>query len=215
MNNEDFRRSTRDNMNEDLLRSITEGISIVLASIYAANNVSAGNAANNVKREDKNMSGRSITLGTWNGNPIEWLVLKEEGLATLVISKDTIGKYYFDGNSSNNSWAHSWLRTFLNNDFYEKAFTAEEKKKIVNAKLTDVGNAKDNVFILSRSEVETLLTAENDDYTRRYANDCGYCCWTRTQDGSYVRNGYTNCSCRRSPRDHYQVRPAMWIKEQE
>ena len=130
MNNEDFRRSTRDNMNEDLLRSITEGISIALASIYAANNVSAGNAANNVKREDKNMSGRSITLGTWNGNPIEWLVLKEEGLATLVISKDTIGKYYFDGNSSNNSWAHSWLRTFLNNDFYEKAFTAEEKKKI-------------------------------------------------------------------------------------
>lgn len=77
MNNEDFRRSTRDNMNEDLLRSITEGISIALASIYAANNVSAGNAANNVKREDKNMSGRSITLGTWNGNPIEWLVLKE------------------------------------------------------------------------------------------------------------------------------------------
>ncbi len=215
MNNEDFRRSTRDNMNEDLLRSITEGISIALASIYAANNVSAGNAANNVKREDKNMSGRSITLGTWNGNPIEWLVLKEEGLATLVISKDTIGKYYFDGNSSNNSWAHSWLRTFLNNDFYEKAFTAEEKKKIVNAKLTDVGNAKDNVFILSRSEVETRLTAENDDYTRRYANDCGYCCWTRTQDGSYVRNGYINCWCGHSPNNHYQVRPAMWIKEQE
>ena len=215
MNNEDFRRSTRDNMNEDLLRSITEGISIALASIYAANNVSAGNAANNVKREDKNMSGRSITLGTWNGNPIEWLVLKEEGLATLVISKDTIGKYYFDGNSSNNSWAHSWLRTFLNNDFYEKAFTAEEKKKIVNAKLTDVGNAKDNVFILSRSEVETLLTAENDDYIRRYANDCGYCCWTRTQDGSYVRNGYINCWCGHSPNNHYQVRPAMWIKEQE
>lgn len=163
------------------------------------------------------MSGRSITLGTWNGNPIEWLVLKEEGLATLVISKDTIGKYYFDGNSSNSSWAHSWLRTFLNNDFYEKAFTAEEKKKIVNAKLTDVGNAKDNVFILSRSEVETLLTLENDDYRRRrYSeNRCGYCCWTRTPSGNSVRRGYFDCWCSNSPINYYQVRPAMWIKEQE
>lgn len=202
-------------MNEDLLRSITESLFKAFASIHATNNVSAGNAANNVKREDKNMSGRSITLGTWNGNPIEWLVLKEEGLATLVISKDTIGNYLFDGNSSNSSWAYSWLRTFLNNDFYENVFTAEEKKKIVNAKLTDVGNAKDNVFILSENEVKTLLSSENDEYIRRHANSCGYCCWTRTQNGSHVRNSYINCWCGHSPNNHYQVRPAMWIKEQE
>ena len=160
------------------------------------------------------MSRRSITLGTWNGKPIEWLVLKEEGLATLVISKDTIGKYYFDGNSSN-SWAHSWLRTFLNNNFYEKAFTAEEKKEVVNAKLTDVGNAKDNVFILSENEVSTLLSSENDDYTRRHLEDCNYCCWTRTPDDNCVKNGYISCWCSYEPDSDYQVRPAMWIKEQE
>lgn len=161
------------------------------------------------------MSGRSITLGTWNGNPIEWLVLKEEGFATLVISKDTIGKYHFDGDSSNSSWAHSWLRTFLNNDFYEKAFTAEEKKKIVNAKLTDVGNAKDNVFLLSENEVRTLLTDENDDYTKRHLGDCEYCCWTRTQEDNCVINGYFDCWCSYSPNNDFKIRPAMWIKEQE
>lgn len=172
------------------------------------------------------MSGRSITLGTWDGKPIEWLVLKEEGLATLVISKDTIKKCHFDGNFSNSSWVHSWLRTYLNNDFYENAFTAEEKKKIVNAKLTDVGNAKDNVFILSENEVRTLLSSENDEYTRRPAKSsghlfwerntrCNYCCWTRTPDGNYVKNGYFDCWCSHSPSNYYQVRPAMWIKEQE
>lgn len=201
--------------NEDLLRIITEGISIALASINATNNVSAGNAANNVKREDKNMSRRSITLGTWDGKPIQWLVLKEEGLATLVISKDTIGECLFDGNSSNSSWAHSSLRTFLNNDFYEKVFTAEEKKKIVNAKLTDVGNAKDNIFILSENEVRTFLSKENDDYERKFNRQCGYCCWTRTPSGNNVRRGYFDCWCSRSPNNYYQVRPAMWIKEQE
>lgn len=163
------------------------------------------------------MSKRIIEFGTWNGKPIEWLVLKEEGFATLVISKDTIGKYHFDGDSSNSSWAHSWLRTFLNNDFYEKAFTAEEKKEVVNAKLTDVGNAKDNVFLLSENEVRTLLTLENDDYRRRrYSeNNCGYCCWTRTPSGNSARNGYFDCWCSHSPNICYQVRPAMWIKEQE
>lgn len=65
-------------MNEDLLRSISKSLFEAFASIHATNNVSAGNAANNVKREDKNMSRRSITLGTWDGKPIEWLVLKEE-----------------------------------------------------------------------------------------------------------------------------------------
>ena len=160
------------------------------------------------------MSRRSITLGTWEGKPIEWLVLKEEGLATLVIRKDTIGGYQFDGNSSNSSWAHSSLRTYLNNDFYENVFTAEEKKKIVNAKLTDIGNAKDNVFILSENEVKTLLTEENDDYTRRNLEVCDCCCWTRTPDGNCVRNGYS-CWCSNSPNNYYQVRPAMWIKEQE
>ena len=33
------------------------------------------------------MSKRVITLGTWNGNPIEWIVLKEDGFQTLVVSK--------------------------------------------------------------------------------------------------------------------------------
>lgn len=160
------------------------------------------------------MSRRSITLGTWGGNPIEWLVLKEEGFATLVISKDTIGKCLFDGNSSSN-WVHSSLRTYLNNDFYENVFTAGEKKKIVNAKLTDVGNAKDNVFILSENEVKTLLTEENDDYKSRHSGACSYCCWTRTPNGNNVRRGYFDCWCSHSPNNYYQVRPAMWIKEQE
>lgn len=161
------------------------------------------------------MSKRIIEFGTWKGKPIEWLVLKEEGFATLVISKDTIGSNYFNNIVLNSDWARSSLRTFLNNDFYENVFTAEEKKKIVNAKLTDVGNAKDNVFILSENEVRTLLTDENDDYTKRHSGDCEYCCWTRPQ-GNGGTVGYFNCECCDIETDgDYQVRPAMWIKEQE
>ena len=95
-------------MNEDLLRSISKSLFEAFASIHATNNVSAGNAANNVKREDKNMSRRSITLGTWDGKPIEWLVLKEEGLATLVISRYPLLSHKFNENTNDKiPWKNS------------------------------------------------------------------------------------------------------------
>lgn len=44
------------------------------------------------------MSKRIITLGKWEGNPIEWIVLKEESFGTLVISKDMLFSYRFNQN---------------------------------------------------------------------------------------------------------------------
>lgn len=208
MNNEDFRRSTRDNMNEDLLRSITEGISIALASIYAANAVSAGNAANNVKREDKNMSKRIIEFGTWNGKPIEWLVLKEEGLATLVVSRYALFNHRFDNSSG--IWESSDIRKLLLNDFFNNAFTVNEKRKIINSKLADTNNTKDYVFLLSKYEAENLMDAKDRS---------GSWWFLRTQKSSsevwgVMGDGHIGLNDS-SVRGDGGIRPAMWIKEQE
>lgn len=161
------------------------------------------------------MSKRIITLGTWGGKPIEWVVLSEDEFSTLVISRYEITSRCFDNNSSNNNWGSSDLRKFLKNEFYKSAFTEDEKKKIVNVKLTDANNAKDNVFILSESEVTSLLLKDgDDDYERIHYRSCSYCCWTRTKDGSYVRHGYAKgCWCGHYAHDTRAVRPAMWIKE--
>lgn len=161
------------------------------------------------------MSKRIITLGTWEGKPIEWVVLSEDEFSTLVISRYEIARRYFDNNSLNNNWGSSDLRKFLKNDFYKSAFTEDEKKKIVNVKLTDANNAKDNVFILSESEFKSLLLKDgDDDYERNHYSDSNYLCWTRTKDGKYVRVGYAKyslCSCYAN--NTFAVRPAMWIKE--
>lgn len=159
------------------------------------------------------MSKRIITLGTWDGKPIEWLVLKEEGFTSLVISKDRIGQYRFDNNSSNNNWDSCDLRKFLKNDFYKSAFTEEEKKKIINVKLTDSNNVKDNIFILSKQEVEYL---SDDDYEKaHYSSRCSYCIWTRTKNDPYILSVYVknNCSCNQYANTNFSVRPAMWVKE--
>lgn len=60
------------------------------------------------------MSKRVITLGTWNGNPIEWIVLKEDGFQTLVVSKWPLFSSRFNRNDSDgNRWDSSALRNYL------------------------------------------------------------------------------------------------------
>lgn len=160
------------------------------------------------------MSKRTITLGKWNNKPIEWVVLKKESFGTLVISKWEIGKRVFNSNSNDNNWSSSDLRKFLNNDFFNTAFSDEEKKKIVNTFLAYPNNTKDDVFILTKEEVETLILKDGDDaYEKKYYQNCTYCYWTRTQDGSYIHHGYAQrCWCRHYTNyNSYAIRPAMYI----
>lgn len=176
-----------------------------------------------------------IKLGKWNDNPIEWVILKEEPYGYLVICKDSIGAYRFDGQS--NEWASSELCKFLNTDFYNKAFDKEEKKCIVNVRLSDDDNVKNNVFILTQKEVQDLLLKDGPDeyedshYSGNYYNcsgngyygrcndmyKCRDCVWTRTKGVSdnCVKSGYAkNCwSNGRNVTSNFQVRPAMYLKK--
>lgn len=164
------------------------------------------NAANNVKREDKNMSRRSIKLGTWNGKPIEWIVLYENDFDMLVLSEISIcSKQYSAANNSN--WASSDIRHYLNNNFYKNNFTEDEKKRIVNVYLNDV-YTKDNIFLISRSESDNYLSS--NEVSKR-----GYWC-TRTPYNSTQIMRYNDGSCGGiNSNATYATYPAMWIKEQE
>ncbi len=179
------------------------------------------------------MSRRSITLGTWEGKPIQWLVLKEEGLATLVISRYPLLSHKFNENRNNgNRWDSSSLRKYLNNEFYKQAFNEEEKKRIVNAYLSSPNGTKDDVFVLSKEEADALMKVEEFKYSDTWCNVGGCkncykvlehhkstCCWLRTGDSSGndlawemgPSNGY---GCYFVDSD-YSVRPSVWIKEQE
>ena len=158
------------------------------------------------------MSRRIIKFGKWNDQDLEWEVLKENKFELLVICRTAIVKRRFNGNSSYNGWIKSELRNFLQEEFYKKAFSIEEKQRIINTKLSDVEDSKDNVFILSRKEVETLLT-DGDDYEEN-GSDCSYCVWTRTKDGSGIDHGFASgCWCSHSSTDSYYVRPAMYLKK--
>ena len=102
------------------------------------------------------MSKRIVTLGTWDGKPIKWIVLKESKLGSVVISKDGLFKMPFD--YKNRDWPDSDIRAYLNREFFQQAFRAEEQKRIIN---TIIDGKKTDIFLLSKEEAENWMT-ENE-----------------------------------------------------
>ena len=89
---------------------------------------------------------------------IEWVVVKKEDDKILALSKYVLdSRKYSQSGFSNSEYHKVWtdcdLRRWLNNDFYEDAFSDEEKSKIVPAAYKDV---EDNVFLLSSGDVNAL-----------------------------------------------------------
>lgn len=182
-----------------------------------------------VNEEKNNMSKRVITFGQWDGKPIQWLVLKEDGFKELVVSQYPLFAHRFNEKTSDgNQWKTSSLRNYLNSTFWETAFSAEEKKKVVNCMLEHPDHTKDNVFVLSKEEAENLLTQKERTFgngkcnnfcgtcfTNNYKNGYGVCCWLRSpcsSDGMYSVNsggtiGSATVTC------FLSIRPALYLKK--
>lgn len=149
------------------------------------------------------MSKRVITLGTWNGNPIKWIVLKEDDFSALVVSKNILFTRRFDPNY--NDWNNSEIRTYLNGDFFRQAFTDEDRKSVVN---TFVEGRKTDVFLLSKGEVASYmsgaeLTASSWWWLRSPYPNYNYGSWGVASGGSFSDNCVGGT---------YGVRPAMYVK---
>lgn len=103
--------------------------------------------------------------------PIEWLVLKREAKRALLISRCVLDAKPYHETATATTWAECSLRSWLNGsekgDFFEDAFTDDEKKLILTADVaidskliwnTSLGNpTADKVFLLSIPEAYVLF----------------------------------------------------------
>ena len=115
--------------------------------------------------------GDIITFGTYeqdnntsNGSePIEWLVLEKEDEEMLVISKYGLDAKAYNKDFVAITWEKCSLRGWLNDEFYQTAFSDEEQGMIATSyvKADDndyAGNdTEDKVFLLSIAEAESLF----------------------------------------------------------
>ena len=134
-----------------------------------------------------------VTFGRWQidtdfsgtegvQDPIEWLVLENDGKKALLLSRYILEVTAFHKMSFKDTkgkvWSQSSLRTWLNGDFFKGAFTKEEQKAILSSSLknppgpqttTKGGNSKDRLFLLSYEELEKYLPAQESRMASRTA----------------------------------------------
>ena len=158
--------------------------------------------------------GNYVTLGTYpqtksgaDQTPIEWLVLESDGEEALLISRYALDAKPYNAKAKSITWEKCTLRSWLNNEFYNRAFSVEEKKTILVSNVsadknpsypTSPGNTtKDSVFLLSIVEANKYFVSNkarmcaatdyaiqqgawtNDSYTVDGRQACWWC-WLRS-----------------------------------
>lgn len=169
--------------------------------------------------------------------PITWRVLSVNGDDALIVSEQNLDTLaYNEQNCSSVTWQDSGIRQWLNEEFYSRAFTDQEKSTIL-AQVSDT--VTDQVYLLSADEVKKMdygfaIHHENKSATRQakntaYAQKNG--AWTNSEseyagngwwwlrdigslpfDAAYVGSeGFTDCSGFIAVNTGGGVRPALHI----
>lgn len=116
--------------------------------------------------------------------PICWRIVSESGGLSYLLAEDVL---YGGTFGTSTSYASSRVRTWLNNDFLNAAFSQQQRDLIST---TTVDGARDKVFVPSKAELTSLVSTARKatDYAqtsgmRNESNGYAYW-WTRTAHSS-------------------------------
>ncbi|MDO4321670.1 MAG: DUF6273 domain-containing protein [Lachnospiraceae bacterium] len=116
--------------------------------------------------------GSIVTFGSYeqgNGEaPIEWIVLDKQEDRVLILSRYALDcKPFHETEDWNVTWAECSLRSWLNEDFIDSAFSEEERARIISVTNTtaDAPDTQDSVFLLSLDELNAYLPNEESRIT--------------------------------------------------
>ncbi len=190
--------------------------------------------------------GDTITFGLYeqdgntanNQEPIEWQVLEVANGKALVICNYVLNNKPYNDVQEITSWENCSLRKWLNEDFYNEAFSSANKAKILESSLPLATNSesdvypdnaiKDSLFLLSIVEANKYFSTDSQrrceatNYASANGTYCdaidGTCNWWLRSHGkhqSFASNVLPEGSIKtygdRVDSEHIGVRPAMWI----
>ena len=186
---------------------------------------------------------KSITFGSYPQKsdvkePIEWLVLQEKDGQMLLLSRYCLASLPWHNQKTAVTWDVCDLRSWLNGEFIQSAFSEQEQSAIVVTKLdnrdqlgngTPVGaDTEDRVFLLSSIDALALLYGEGyrvkpTPYAVSqgvYVNPIGDCAWWLRSPGKIPTSpSYFNSHGDIGTRNHevqetiIGVRPALWVNK--
>lgn len=168
---------------------------------------------------------------------IEWLVLEVKDGKALIISKYALDCRRYNTSYTDVTWETCTLRKWLNKNFINSAFTADEKAMIPTVTVsadknpnysTNPGNAtRDQVFLLSITEANMYFSSDSTRVCKPtayaiandpYNSDSGNCWWWLRSPGSMQhyaaivdRDGVSYEYGGFVDLVYVAVRPALWI----
>ena len=130
------------------------------------------------KAEKLRSAGTYLVFGSYpqtntgkDDTPIEWLILESDGETALLISRYALDCKPYNEKYEDATWETCTLRGWLNNEFYNRAFSTEEKQYILRSDVsadknpkysTNPGNTtKDKVFLLSVVEANKYFQSDD------------------------------------------------------
>lgn len=170
--------------------------------------------------------------------PIEWIVAEKKENCILLVSRYGLDAVPYKAEYEDTTWENSEIRRFFNKDFYNGAFSADERYLIIHSAIRAEGNeefnkalpgkdTKDYIFLLSCQEAEKFFSLINEnkkcqatDYAiqKGVKSISGVCWWWLRNPGTNNKNATivnVNGVIRgrgNSVRDKtIAVRPAIWL----
>lgn len=180
--------------------------------------------------------GSVVTFGSYEQGegqaPIEWIVLDRQEDRALLLSKYALdAKPFHEVENWDVTWADCTLRSWLNGEFFDVAFSDEERAQIIQVTNTTANapDTQDSVFLLNLDELnayfpdEASRIAEATEYAvgqgGRVSRETGKTYWwlrnkaTPGDAALIVRydgavNEFGDCM----EAEIYTVRPAIWVQ---
>ena len=190
---------------------------------------------------DPNNGYRIITFGRYRGKDVEWLVLDENESGMLLLSRKVIEGKPFHEKNVKIYWKDCTLRQWMNTEFYNELFNAEEKKRVIKADLENyesperdskvINHTEDYVFLLSFQDAKKYfyrsidIAAWYESYLSKkeilnISTEQGTAHWwlrTSGKDPRWITGvGYTGTLSDggNSPETTAGIRPAIWLSHE-
>ncbi len=89
--------------------------------------------------------------------PVKWRVLKVDGNQVKLLSDILLDAQQYNSEVTENvTWENSTIRSWLNGEFFNRAFSQEEQSAVIDTNVTSTdggNNTADKIFLLSKEEV--------------------------------------------------------------
>ena len=146
-----------------------------------------------------------ISFGDFNGAK-QWIVLQDNDDSLFILCKEAVCLRRFDDRS--NDWEHSSLNKWLNGEFYNTAFSGDEKNRIIG-----------ELHLLSADEAESFFDSDDERKAMLFGTDKNCYWWLSTPGAEKDLVASVNCDGVISlhgssiDNDNRGVRPAVWVKK--